>query len=66
MLYLSVMDTHLSLPPELWEQTLPAVQAYIRMLEEGVAILESMVETLQETVATLQETVRILQDDRSG
>jgi uncharacterized coiled-coil protein SlyX len=61
------MDTPLSLPPDdLWEQTPPAVQAYIRMLEERVAILESMVETLQETVATLQETVRTLQDDRSG
>jgi prefoldin subunit 5 len=66
MSYLIVMDTHLSLPPELWEQTPPAVQAYIRMLEERVAILESMVEPLQETVATLQETVRTLQHDRSG
>ncbi len=60
------MDTHLSLPPALWEQTPPAVQAYIRMLEERVAILDSMVETIQETVATLQETVRTLQGDRSS
>jgi transposase len=55
MSYLVVMDTYPSLPPELWEQTPPEVQAYIRRLEERVAILASMVETLQETVGTLQE-----------
>jgi hypothetical protein len=49
------MDTHLSLPQELWEQTPPAVQAYIGMLEARVVALEAIVHSLEEQVRTLQE-----------
>ena len=49
------MDTHPSLPPDLWEQTPPAVQAYIGTLEARVVALEAMVHSLEEQVRTLQE-----------
>jgi transposase len=49
------MDTHPSLPPALWEQTPPAVQAYIGTLEARVVALEAMVHSLEEQVRTLQE-----------
>jgi len=49
------MDTHPSLPPELWKRTPPEVQAYIRALEARIVTFEAMVHTLQEQVRTLQE-----------
>src|SRR6266568_7245995 len=49
------METHSVLPPELWDQTLPEVRAYIRVLEARVETLTSMVHSLQEQVRTLQE-----------
>ena len=49
------MDTHLSLPQDLWEQTPPAVQAYIGTLEARVVALEAIVHSLEEQVRTLQE-----------
>jgi transposase len=49
------MATHPVLPPELWDQTPPEVQAYIRVLEACVETIASMVHTLQEQVRTLQE-----------
>jgi transposase len=49
------MDTHPSLPQELWEQTPPAVQAYIGTLEARVVALEAIVHSLEEQVRTLQE-----------
>lgn len=49
------METHLGLPPELWDQTPPEVQAYIRALEARVETMASMVHTLQEQLRTLQE-----------
>src|SRR5215471_4387887 len=49
------METPPGLPPELWDQTPPAVQAYIRVLEARVETMASMVHTLQEQVRTLQE-----------
>jgi transposase len=49
------METHLVLPPELWDQTPPEVQAYIRVLEARVETMASMVYTLQEQVRTLQQ-----------
>src|SRR5918996_5072603 len=55
MAYPVAMDTHPSLPPELWERTPPEVQAYIRTLESRIATFEAMVHTLQEQVRTLQE-----------
>jgi transposase len=48
------METHLELPPELWDQTPPDVQAYIRVLEARVETLASLVHTLQEQLRTLQ------------
>jgi transposase len=48
------METHPVLPPELWDQTPPEVQAYIRLLEARVEAMASMVHTLQEQVRTLQ------------
>jgi transposase len=42
------MDTHPSLPQNLWEQTPPEVRAYIVALEARVTALEAMVQTLQE------------------
>jgi transposase len=49
------MDTHPSLPPELWERTPPEVQAYIGALEARIVAFEAMVQTLHEQVRTLQE-----------
>jgi transposase len=49
------METHPVLPPELWDQTPPEVQAYIRVLEARVETMASMVSTLQEQVRTLQK-----------
>ena len=47
------MDTHLSLPQDLWEQTPPAVQAYIGTLAARVVALEALVHSLEEQVRTL-------------
>src|SRR3712207_431608 len=55
MTYPVAMDTHPSLPPELWERTLPAIRAHIETLEGQVQTLTSMVHTLQEQVRTLAE-----------
>lgn len=55
MAYPIAMDTHPSLPPELWEQTPPEVQAYIWALEARIVTFEAMVQTLQAQVRTLQE-----------
>lgn len=49
------METHPVLPPEIWDQTPPEVQAYIRGLEARVETMASMVHTLQAQVRTLQE-----------
>src|SRR5262247_1067319 len=49
------MDMHPSLPQDLWEQTPPAVQAYIGTLEARVVALEAIVHSLEEQVHTLQE-----------
>jgi transposase len=49
------METHPVLPQELWDQTPPEVQAYIRVLEARVETMASIVYTLQEQVRTLQE-----------
>ena len=49
------METHPVLPPEIWDQTPPEVQAYIRVLEARVETMASMVSTLQEQVRTLQK-----------
>jgi transposase len=49
------MDTHPSLPQDLWEQTPPAVQAYIGTLEARVVALEAIVHSFEEQVRTLQE-----------
>jgi hypothetical protein len=49
------MDTHPSLPQDLWEQTPPAVQAYIGTLEARVVALESMGHALEEQGRPLQE-----------
>src|SRR5437763_16244701 len=51
------MDTHPTLPQDLWDQTPPAVRAYIETLEGQVQTLTSMVHTLQEQVRALQEQV---------
>jgi hypothetical protein len=53
MAYPPAMDTHPSLPQDLWEQTPSEVRAYIVALEARVTALESMVQALQE-----QKTVR--------
>jgi transposase len=49
------MDTHPSIPPELWERTPPAIRAYIESLEGQVQTLTFMIHTLQEQVRTLEE-----------
>ena len=49
------MDPHPTLPQDLWEQTPPAVRAYIETLEGQVQTLTSMIHTLQEQVRALQE-----------
>ena len=55
MAYPTAMDTHPSLPPDLWEQPPPEVRAYIVALEVRVTALESMVQALQEQNRALQE-----------
>ena len=58
MAYPMAMDTHPTLPQELWDQTPPEIQAYIRSLEARLAAfeaLEARVHTLQEQVRTLEE-----------
>lgn len=52
------MDTHPSLPQELWEQTPPEVRAYIGTLEARVTALETMVQALQEQNRALQEQLK--------
>jgi transposase len=49
------MDTHPSLPQDLWEQTPSEVRAYIVALEARVTALESIVQALQEQNRALQE-----------
>jgi transposase len=51
------MDTHPTLPQDLWDQTPPEVRAYIETLEGQVQTLTSMIHTLQEQVRALQEQV---------
>jgi transposase len=55
MAYPVAMDTHPSLPLELWERTPPEVQAYIWALEARIVTFEAMVQTLQEQGRTVQE-----------
>jgi transposase len=55
------MATHPTLPQELWDQTPPEIQAYIRSLEARLAAfeaLEARVHTLQEQVRTLEEQLK--------
>ena len=52
------METHPSLPQDLWEQTPPEVRAYIVALEARVTALESMVQALQEQNRALQEQLK--------
>src|ERR671928_1294249 len=42
------MDRLAVLPPDIWERTPPAAQAYIRALEARVATLEGMMQALQD------------------
>jgi transposase len=58
------MDTHPSLPQDLWEQTPPEVRAYIVTLEARVTALESMVQALQDPVRLLEE--RLNQTSRNS
>ncbi len=61
------MDTHPTLPPELWDPLPPEVQAYLRALEaslENVEVLEAKVHALQEQVRTLEE--RLNQNSRNS
>jgi transposase len=51
------MDPHPTLAQDLWDQTPPAVRAYIETLEGQVQTLTSMIDTLQEQVRALQEQV---------
>src|SRR5438128_2544050 len=55
MAYPVAMDTHPSLPQELWDRTPPEARAYIGVLEARVATLEAMVQALQEQNRALQE-----------
>jgi transposase len=67
MAYSMAMDTHPTLPPELWNPLPPEVQAYIRALEasrENVEVLEAKVHALQEQVRTLEE--RLHQNSRNS
>ncbi|ETX03793.1 MAG: hypothetical protein ETSY1_46095 (plasmid) [Candidatus Entotheonella factor] len=51
MAYPMAMETHPTLPQELWDRTPPEVQVYIRALEarlESVEALEARVHALQE------------------
>jgi transposase len=64
MAYPVTMVTHPSLPLELWEQTPPEVQTYIRALEAQIVTLEVLVHTLQEQVRLLEE--RLNQTSRNS
>jgi transposase len=64
MAYPVAMDTHPSVPPDLWERTPPAIRAYIETLEGQVQTLTSMAHTLQEQVRTLEE--RLNQTSRNS
>src|SRR6266498_3504886 len=55
MAYPVAMDTHPSLPQELWDRTPPEARAYIGALEARVATLEAMVQALQEQNRALPE-----------
>jgi transposase len=55
MAYPVAMDTHPTLPQDLWDRTPPEIRAYIEALEAQVKTLTSMVYTLQEQVCTLEE-----------
>ena len=55
MAYPTTMDTHPSIPQNLWEQTPPEVRAYLGTLEAHVVALEASVHTLQEEVCALRE-----------
>jgi len=52
------METHPTLSQDLWEQTPPAVQAYIGTLEARVITLETLGHTLEAQVRALQEQLR--------
>jgi transposase len=61
------MDTHPILPQQLWDQTPPEVQVYIRALEarlESVEALEATLHMLQEQLRTLEE--RLNQSSRNS
>jgi transposase len=58
MAYPAAMDTHPSLPQDLWKQTPPEVRAYIVTLEARVTALETMVQALQEENRALQEQLK--------
>jgi transposase len=64
MAYPVAMDTHPSVPPDLWERTPPAIRAYIETLEGQGQTLTSMAHTLQEQVRTLEE--RLNQTSRNS
>ncbi len=49
------METRAAFSPEIWDQTPPAVQAYIESLEARFCALESVIRDLQEQNAALQE-----------
>src|ERR687892_578736 len=55
MAYAVVMETPTALPSDIWEQTPPEAQAYIRALEARLSALESMMQALQEQNRALQE-----------
>jgi transposase len=56
--YSMAMETHPALPQDLWDQTPPAMRAYIGTLEARVLALEAMVHSLEAQVRTLQERLR--------
>jgi transposase len=58
------MDTHPTLPQELWDRTPLAIRAYIEALEAQVKTLTSMVHTLREQGRMLEE--RLNQTSRNS
>ncbi len=58
------MDTHPTLPQELWDWTPLAIRAYIEALDAQVKTLTSMVHTLQEQVRMIEE--RLNQTSRNS
>jgi transposase len=58
------MDTPPTFPQELWDQTPPEIQAYIRALEARLESVEAMVCALQEQIRTLEE--RLNQTSRNS